>query len=809
MNLIYSKSEASFHVKPTDAEIAKLIFSHCKTSDEKLIERIERGQPFAAQVYNLNKRHTNNFIAQIIFALDFDDTMSLKEANDICRDFGLDYLFGYYTYRHTETNPRFRLVFICDGEVRDSQLALDILQAFTVIFNRKNDTSCLDLARVWSGTNKKVFRGIPDSTFCPAKLFEIANELKYALAGGRSRKFFNFNNVEKTGDNGYSSLYTYRITEIPSFFVEPKIGGDLIDNWKMEDLLKCRLFKTFYEGGGTPDFGCKLNDRELLCMASNLITIVGGEKLYKTCLEKNSEYAKAKRHKISWLRNQGNYRPCLIGNYSPYQEDQDNLDQTFAELLRKRGRVDIDPSYTPPLLTLKEAEVQLLKANERIRAEQGSKVYLIKVTPGLGKTSYWRNQKGVVIGFPSNKLKDEHYTASALAENQKIVTPEALGSFSAPVKSKLIGLYQKGLGEVASFLIKDLAKGYSILDDNIADTNDIEYATEYLAKNKLITEIDANLTVYTTHTRMIYQSFKQDTYVFDENTFGSLFEQSTTTVGDISLVINHLKLRGVDSSVLENILTIEDSNVHITPDIGNYQFMIKEIARGNRFNSNVVKFFQSSSFSMQDGFIHYQVNHLSKLPTDKKLIFLDATASKTLFEKVFGERLEIINISNVELQGNIIQYTSKSCSKSGLDTYHKKIAELVGDTPVITFNEYKKYFKNPDEALHFGNAVGSNKLEGKSFCVVGTMTYPPMYYRFLADTLMIDCDNFETENLKVSYKGLSFSFKTFANPELQKLHLEQVEGDLIQCVHRGRLIRSNSTVWLYSNFPLLQAKYIY
>lgn len=292
MDLIYSKSEQSFHIKPTDNEIAKLKFSWCKTSVEELIKRIERGFPFTAQVYDGNCRLTNNFIAQTIFALDFDGAITLEEANSICRDYGLNYHFGYYTYRHTNEKPRFRLVFVCNGEVRDAQLAEDVLRAFTIIFDGKNDTGALDLARIWSGTNKKVFRGIPDSTFNPAQLFEIANELKYVLAGCRKRKIFNTNNIEKTGNSGYSILYNYRITEIPPFFVEPNTGGNLIDNWKLEDLLKCQLFKTFYEGMGTPGFGNKLTDRELLCMASNLMTLIGGEKLYKACLDKNPNYAK-------------------------------------------------------------------------------------------------------------------------------------------------------------------------------------------------------------------------------------------------------------------------------------------------------------------------------------------------------------------------------------------------------------------------------------------------------------------------------------------------------------------------------------
>lgn len=808
MNLIYSTSESSFHTKPSDAEILKLKFSHCKTSPEELIKDIEQGKPFTAAVYNSNKRHTDNFISQSIFALDFDKNISIKEAVDICQDLELNFLFGYYTYRHTEIQERFRLVFICDGEVRDANLARDIYQAFTLIFHSKNDTSCLDLARIWAGTNKKVFRGISDSTFTPEKLFSIANELKYSLAGGRIRKFFNLNNIEKTGNNGNSILYRYSINEIFPICDECKTGKALIDNWKLEDLLQCRLFKTFYEGGGTPDFKYKLNDRELFCLASNLMTIVGGEKLYKACLAKNSNYAKEKNYKISWLRNQKNYNTCLIGNYSPFLEDQQSQFQTFPELLKKRGRIEIDPSYPVDLMTLAEAQEKLLKDCDRIRQENGNKVYLIMVPPGLGKTSYWRNQKGVLLGFPSNALKNEHYMASDLSDAEKLVTPESLAHFTPRVTAYLNALYQQGLGEVVSCLIKDLANGCPIFDDKTIDAKDSDYASEYLRNNKLITEATADITVFTTHIRMIHQSFSQDTYVFDENAFGSLFEQQKTTVSDISTLITLLKLRNIDTNVIENILRIKDSEIHNTPDFTNYQSIIKEILRSTQFNSNILKFFQSTSFLIEEGYIHYQVNKINKLPKDKKLIFLDATASRNLFEKAFGDRLEIIDISNVELQGTIIQDTSRSCSKIGLDSYHEKIASAVGSSAVITFNEYKKYFQNPDDTLHFGNAIGSNKFEGKNFCVVGTMTYHPVYFRFMAATLNIDCTNFQMENLKVTYKGRRFWFKTFANPELQKLHLEQVEGELIQCVHRGRLIRTDSTVRLYSNFPLLQATYV-
>lgn len=809
MNLIYSKSEVSFHIKPTNTEYTKIKVTWCKTSVEELIKCIEQGVPITAQVYDGNQRRSSNFIAQTMFALDFDGTLKLSEIEAICADYGLPYNWGYPTYSHTESNPRYRIIFICDGEIRHPKLATDLNKAFSIIFNALNDAACKDLARLWLGTNKKVFQGNLESTFKPETVFALANELKYARAGNKERKSFDINLIEKTGDNGNTILYRYRDNDISLICGETDKQQKAIDNWKLDDLLECKLFKTFFEGGGTPLLGCKLNDTELMCMASNLMRLDGGEKLYKTCLRKNSNYSDEKFSKISYLRNQQHYSTYLIGQYSPYEEDQQNQYQTFPELVRKKGRIELDKTNQPPIFTLADAEVKMINEFETAYKDTGNTVYLFKLAAGLGKSRFWANKKGIAMGFPNNNLKNEQFNESKLANDEKLVTPEALTGFSKPVQTYLNTLYNKGLNENAFFRIKDLSHGKSLFEDGRIDYDDMNLAAKYLKTNKEINGACAEKTVFTTHARLLHQSFKHDTYVFDENPFSTIFEQHKTSIAELNAIKTHLTLQRYATDQLDEVLAVSNNNIHNTPNFTDYVDIVKEIIRADRFDTNVLKFFQSSRFMFDGEYIHYEVNYLSKLPSDKKLIFLDATASTTLFRKIFGERLVEVDISNVMLQGAIEQHTSKSCSKTGLNLYHKKISAQIGEMPVITHADYKQYFLNPVDTLHFGNLTGSNQLSGKDFAVVGTMTYHPTYYQFLADRLNIQCDSFKMENLKVTYEGRGFWFTTFSNPELQRLHLEQVEGELIQGVNRGRLIRTDATVTLYSNFPLLQAKYVY
>ena len=149
-----------------------------------------------------------------------------------------------------------------------------------------------------------------------------------------------------------------------------------------------------------------------------------------------------------------------------------------------------------------------------------------------------------------------------------------------------------------------------------------------------------------------------------------------------------------------------------------------------------------------------------------------------------------------------------SCSREGLKRYHTNISSKIDSKVCITFKGMKNEFMNPSLDLHFGKVRGSNTLSGEDFAVVGTPHHNNLYYIFLAHECGIEVTNLDMPYAKIVYKNKEFWFKTFSDERLRKIHLELVEGELIQAVHRARLIRCNATVWLYSNFPLDQATYV-
>ena len=171
-------------------------------------------------------------------------------------------------------------------------------------------------------------------------------------------------------------------------------------------------------------------------------------------------------------------------------------------------------------------------------------------------------------------------------------------------------------------------------------------------------------------------------------------------------------------------------------------------------------------------------------------------------------KINVTDITNVALLGKFKQFTRFSCSKSGLEKYLMKIVAIVGKQLVLTHKGEKDKFENSSE-LHYGGARGSNDLIGLDFCVVGKLTYPPNYFKFLSKVLGLECTDFTMKTQYVTYKGMSFTYTTFEDPMLQLLHFEQVEGDITQVAHRGRPVRFPCIVKLYTDFPIMQAEYIY
>ena len=96
----------------------------------------------------------------------------------------------------------------------------------------------------------------------------------------------------------------------------------------------------------------------------------------------------------------------------------------------------------------------------------------------------------------------------------------------------------------------------------------------------------------------------------------------------------------------------------------------------------------------------------------------------------------------------------------------------MGDTPVITFKNFKNYFKNPIEEMYFDNCSGYDNLKGKDIAVVGTphrnnVVYH-LYSAILGGKAAISLD---IAYQKVEYNGFKFKFNCYEDELLRNIQL--------------------------------------
>jgi len=196
----------------------------------------------------------------------------------------------------------------------------------------------------------------------------------------------------------------------------------------------------------------------------------------------------------------------------------------------------------------------------------------------------------------------------------------------------------------------------------------------------------------------------------------------------------------------------------------------------------------------------------------KKYIILSATANEWMYKKLFGDRVEFIDLSNVELLGEINQFSDKSFARNGMMKQQAQRAKLANqfkpDLETITFKSYKTNFDNAIDPLHFGNCEGSNNYSGQDLKIVGTPHINPEVIKLYCKLLGISTSplDFSFKMQKVSFNGFEFNFPTSLNEEVRRIQFHFIERELIQSIGRSRLINHPATVYVFSDYPIPQAK---
>jgi hypothetical protein len=300
----------------------------------------------------------------------------------------------------------------------------------------------------------------------------------------------------------------------------------------------------------------------------------------------------------------------------------------------------------------------------------------------------------------------------------------------------------------------------------------------------------------------LFTDYGHDTIIFDEDPLNSLLEIKKMEITDLYQLFLGSSKKEI-KTICEHLQSSTEGEIKATPT---FSFDIDDLIdsiSSTGLETNVFEFFDSS-FYIKTGSntVHYVVKR--NLPIDKKVIIMSATIPIYIYQKLFGDRVEVIDIRDVEQTGTITQYTQRSCSREGLKRYVGTISKEVGELPVITFNSCGIHFKNPVKKMYFGNCSGYDSLKGIDIAVVGTPHRNTIQYFLTAKVLGVEYKTTETtmSHQKIEYNGFRFKFKCFDNEDLREIQLSLIESDLIQAVGRARTLRTSAHVDLYSSFPL-------
>lgn len=746
------------------------------------------GGIFNGSVSNLN------WVSQSVFGLDFDDgTLSVQDIYSKLKEYGIIPNVWYHSFSSNESKIKLRVVLFLDTPVIDCKLHELIVNGLSILFPTADKRCNNRSSYFFGGLNSQITNQVEISVH---QLIDVCSTLVIGGDNFKTRKlpvtpinnFLNSVSISPLLYNCYRNidLKTNINSPLPTSLrgrVRKSIDWDVARQ-------RVKILDMFMNYDW-------LYHNELFGLATNMNQIKGGIKLMRTIMEKTNEkkekYTSDKFAILTYVVKM-DYQPMMIKNFSRCKEDSE-LHDLISESTNVRGHIKILEPINK--LTLKEAEKKFKsKFNEVINNEEVDRIYIFKVPTAIGKTERITNIHGT-IATPTNSLKNE------IGDRMKVEyvsTPDTVVFENNTLNSQIkyfysMGLPQKSL-EVINSVISPKNKDYYT-------SSDVELASEYIKKMK--ESYETSKTILTTHERSIYSNFSNDILIFDEDPIKSLLPIKQLEISDLFSVNLKIKNKELDG-VIEFLSKSPSLEIRKTPlfniDINE---MVKSVSTNDSLSgSNIFDFFASDYFvkdTLNPNIIHYITKN--DLPKDKKVVILSASVSPNFYKLLFGDRVVVSDISDVEQKGKINQFTKKSYSRNSLKQNHKEISKIVGNTPVITFKSYMNCFENPAN-MWFGNCSGYDTLKGEDISVVGTPHINNVVYFLTAKVLGIDFKTSDTTMTyqKITHNGFEFMFNCFDNHQLREIQFSYIESELVQSVGRSRTLREDSTVNLYSNYPL-------
>jgi hypothetical protein len=737
-------------------------------------------------IFNENKRNKSKWKEQQLIMLDFDGGIYPNEVIAKFHEYGITPNYYYHTMSHSDLIPKFRIALVLDKPFTDKKEITELLKSFKHVFPQV-DSNCLELSRMFFGGTCS--NHLTDELVTQEKLLQMLYPYIISNDSNKTRKvvqkrvcLYNYNRDTRFQTDFVFSNYLCYLKSLK----DNNIDFDEIYN-------NVKIFQDFIDGKW-------LYHPQLFGIATNLAWLKGGAKLFNDTLRINNEkgltnYGDEKFSIMTYVKHQ-EYYPQRLADFSPYPEDH-QYSNIITSVRRPIGRIEVLDQ--PELISLDEGVKLFNQEIEKAINDESDAIYIFKLPTGFGKTEYLTKLNEVCIAFPTHQLKDE------VAGRMKVeydVLPNPPVFHSNDLNNYIQKLYKLGLKVEVNKLMKLVSSNanaeYSTDDMLIANNYFIELEKVKSSKN----------TVLLTHARAVESSTNKELIIYDEDPIKELLSMGLFYLTDLMLANSELR----NSSITDFISfasSITVGEVGAVPSIPFDEEALAHTLMRLDMKSDIFSLMNADYFVVdkQDkNKVHYV--RLNELPA-KKTIIMSASPQLKLYQGLYGDRIKVIDLTNIKIAGQIIQHTDHSYSRSSLDDkLIEALRSKLGDKQVITFQKIKQKLSDNYPNMHFGNTQGYDSLNGQNIAVVGTPHINDVVYKLYARVIGFDVN--ETCDLQtrlLEHNGFRFYFKTFENDDLREIQLQMIESELIQAVGRARVLRNDCIIEVYSNLPLQQANF--
>lgn len=795
----------------------------------------EEGHTFCQTIFSGWKRKITGFQEMQILALDFDCGVPYKEIKTRAEEYCLPIAFAYSTFSSTESNPKFRVVFVNDVVITDPWVANIMTHMLYQIFEEA-DKSCKDLSRMFFG-GAGLIGDVREDTINIVQLTESfqrtifeKGEKNYARAIQRFAKMHNIscvNNVlqikcvhndgKTEGENAADPYIYTSVTEFPSgcplyaIFrgYQPHVRKNQDGNRKVRAersviAQKCQLYCDFKN---LPHIHHNLR----FMLLTNMIQIQGGKKIFLSIIEKKNYNNNKWRFFWKYAQDNG-YKPqscmenCLYAEKCHHKTNMVLTVKEKEQIIKKDEDIEyhsLEEVFNCISIFLEDA------INQRPKG-----VYLIPAQTAVGKTEvYCRlirlyEQRRFIVAVPTNQLKREVEERLKSIGIQDILVTPSIDEAELPeeLKAEIKWLYQLGVGRKVADAIRVFVKNNKNSQE-MEVIQAVEWSREYLRVEK---ELPNKRVIVTTHARLVTLTediIKNCQVIVDEDILSTFFKNIRLV--SLSALENALEIESIPVGLEERIkqlLAAKEGRYEKFETGIDYGYIPKSELEKKGISEDINGIAFASVFQKEGEYIRY---FYPQMMQPGRYIILSATINETLYQRYFTRwYVKTYPYYRAEYRGKLTQLTafsmSRQCICDNLDRLIKFIRQYGNGYEIITFQRYEELFDTG--GIHFGNAEGVDRLKGKNIIVIGTPHQNEFVYKLIGCYLGMAVNEDTLAVRKVRSGGYEFNLMTYKGEDLRELQMYYIRKDLEQCIGRARLLRQDCEVLVLSNFPCEQAK---